>query len=78
MNAEAEIGGGAMASIRRTYGVPAKRGLEILYGGERYVIVGTQRGAMRLRARQVSGGPVQTLHPTWNIAYPGREVANHG
>jgi hypothetical protein len=60
-----------MEYIRRTYGVPAKRGcwIEFSDDGEKHrgIIVGS-RGPY-LRVRIYSEAFIATLHPTWNIRY---------
>lgn len=60
-----------MGSIRRYYGVPAKRGMRITFMGRPAVIVGaTLNGGMGLRIRIDGEQRVVPVHPTWEITYP--------
>jgi hypothetical protein len=61
-----------MQYIRDYYGVPAKRGAEIKYRGEPYVIVGSSGHYLRAKKLTLLGEPrlkVVTLHPTWEVEY---------
>lgn len=64
----------SMSSIREYYGVPAKRGVRIVYSGYGSVAVGTIVGArgyyLRVRFDDVPT-QIATLHPTWEIEYLG-------
>lgn len=61
----------SMEYIRRTYAVPAKRGMRVRLMGPvvkfEGVIVASQ-GA-RLRVRRDDNGLIYTLHPSWNVQY---------
>ena len=63
----------SMDYIRRTYGVPAKRGAQILFrgvigqAGITGVVIGT-RGHY-LRVRMDATCLTWTLHPTWEVEY---------
>ncbi len=58
----------SMAYIRRTYGVPAKRGQRIKFNGKPGVILGSRNA--RLRIRLDGETFTANYHPTWNIEYP--------
>ena len=71
-----------MARIRQYYGVPAKRGMVIIYGmdgGVRCLIVGS--GACdRLRVRPMMkdgtySRKTSLIHPTWRVSYPQNDPA---
>jgi hypothetical protein len=61
----------SMDYIRRTYGVPAKRGARVNFThaakGALGTIIGT-RGHY-LRVRWDASGLVSTMHPTWMMVY---------
>jgi len=63
----------SMKYIRDTYGVPAKRGMEITFQKCEHVepsrgwIVGSRGQYLRVRFAGNLG--IFTLHPTWNIVY---------
>lgn len=63
-----------MESIRRYYGVPAKRGTRIAYRGEGRRWIGTIVAArghyLRVRLDNCFG-QIMTLHPTWEVEYLG-------
>lgn len=61
----------SMASIRKFYGIPAKRGMRIIYDGQPCTITGSTRGPMYLRVR-FDDEPKKTypIHPTWEVEYP--------
>lgn len=67
----------SMDYIRRTYGVPAKRGGRIAFTGAtkaaQGVIVGS-RGA-HLRVRMDDSGLTHSLHPTWMLVYLSPSLA---
>lgn len=57
-----------MAYIRRTYGVPAKRGMRVVANGKPGVITGTVSASLRIRLDgERHSAP---WHPTWRIDYP--------
>ena len=62
-----------MEYIRKTYDVPAKRGMEITFQKcihekkSRGIIVGSNGQYLRVRFRGNLG--IFTLHPTWMIEY---------
>lgn len=51
--------------IRKTYGVPAKRGGRIRYDGKIGVIASAPGAYLRVSF----GGKIRTLHPTWCVEY---------
>lgn len=63
----------SMEYIRKTYGVPAKRGAAIEFRGNigptpmRGVIIGSLDG--KLRVRMDNETVTRILHPTWEIKY---------
>ena len=66
----------SMDYIRRTYGVPARRGSRVLYTGggidEYGTIISSKGGRLRVRLDLPSlrGKKITyTLHPTWRIEY---------
>ena len=63
----------SMDYIRRTYGVPAKRGARIRFDGVfgQFGITGCVIGSRNqyLRVRMDSTGLIWTLHPTWQVQY---------
>lgn len=69
--------------IRKTYGVPAKRGARIIYlasDGEDIsaVITGAKNGRLRARIENLDGTLQRRpslFHPTWNITYPAQPSA---
>jgi len=60
--------------IRKTYGVPAKRGGRIVYNGDanrpgqKGTIVGARNQYLRIRLDD-HPGVVSSFHPTWEITY---------
>jgi hypothetical protein len=62
---------GQMESLRRYYGVPAKRGQRILFTGLKYRITGEIVSARdhKLWIRTDDGRRFGPLHPTWEIEY---------
>ena len=62
---------GRMASVRRMYGVPARRGAEIVYSGYGFPIAGRiiSCDGSHLYMRANDGRRVGPLHPTWAIDY---------
>lgn len=66
----------SMRSIRRAYGVPAKRGMRIAFRGKGAVITGTTSVTEHLRIRIDGEKSTCAVHPTWEIEYPNEE--NHG
>ncbi|WP_428383692.1 hypothetical protein [Nevskia ramosa] len=68
----------SLPSIRAAYGVPAKRGMRVLYTGgypiiQQGVIV-SSRGAY-LRVRMDGCKSARTFHPRWRIRYLTPETA---
>lgn len=65
-----------MDYIRRTYGVPSKRGARIIYTGSPIlgsvggVIVGSRGAYLRVRMDDGHPSSLVTLHPTWCVEYP--------
>lgn len=61
----------SMAYIRRSYGVPAKRGARVEYTGEAETQKGTITGTCgaRLRIRMDGENYTGIYHPTWEIRY---------
>lgn len=56
-----------MEYIRKSYGVPAKRGGEVLYEGKHGVITGSYSAYLRIR---LDGEKRSKLyHPTYNLEY---------
>ena len=62
----------SMEYIRKTYGVPAKRGAEIVYHGGDCDLVGVITGTSGARLRVRFDGSrhrKMILHPTWCVRY---------
>ena len=61
----------SMDYIRRTYGVPAKRGALVQFTDARHAVRGRIVGSrgQYLRIRWDESGLTQTLHPTWMLVY---------
>jgi hypothetical protein len=61
----------SMEFIRRTYGVPAKRGGRVEYGGGRRPELGTICGSKgaHLRIRLDGLKYSMQFHPTWRLRY---------
>lgn len=63
----------SMEYIRKTYGVPAKRGARIKFkavgGGSTGTIVGSRGGHIRVRFDGRT--TILSLHPTWEVEYLG-------
>lgn len=64
-----------MAWIRKTYGVPAKRGMRVLYTGcgrhEYGTITSAQGGCLRVKLDGRKHSDI--FHPTWELTYGHRE-----
>jgi hypothetical protein len=60
-----------MASLRRYYGVPAKRGGTILFTGLKHPVEGRilSARAHKLWIRTADGRRFGPLHPTWEVEY---------
>lgn len=58
-----------MKRIRETYGVPARRGMQVEFQGLPVVITAAARGSAHLLVRPVSGGKSFPIHPTWCVDY---------
>lgn len=65
----------SMAWIRKTYGVPAKRGGRVLYTGNGRPEYGTIKSARCGRLNVLLDGEKYTipLHPTWELSYITRK-----
>jgi len=61
----------SMAWIRKTYGVPAKRGGRVLYTGSGRAEYGTIKSARGRRLNIQLDGTKHTMpfHPTWSLSY---------
>lgn len=61
----------SMEYIRRSYGVPAKRGARVEYTGEDSPSLGTVTGSEGARLRIRMDGEQRTgiYHPTWELRY---------
>lgn len=61
----------SMDYIRKTYGVPAKRGARIVYTGDISARLATIIGsrAARIKVRFDDSPIYGELHPTWNVQY---------
>lgn len=73
----------SMDSIRKSYGVPAKRGMRVVYRGDAAVgeqtgtIVGAMGQTLRVRLDDQAKATARTFHPTWAMQYPpGKGEAN--
>jgi hypothetical protein len=60
-----------MAMVRRYYGVPARRGAEVIYRGLQFPVVGRiiSSDGSHLYLRIENGGRFGPLHPTWEMDY---------
>jgi hypothetical protein len=60
-----------MESLRRYYGVPAKRGQRVLFTGLKHPVAGViiSAQAHKLWIRTDDGRRFGPLHPTWEIEY---------
>ena len=56
----------SMEYIRKTYKVPAKRGMKILFRGKPAEIVGASGPHLRIKL----DGMIVPIHPTWEVEYP--------
>ncbi len=56
-----------MDYIRRHYGVPAKRGGNVMFQGKPGVIIGSRGPYLRIRLDGMKR--VFNCHPTWEIEY---------
>jgi hypothetical protein len=62
----------SMEYIRRTYNVPAKRGVRIRFRGTQEGVIVSSRNAyllVRFKDEQGKPMPLQNLHPTWEVEY---------
>jgi hypothetical protein len=60
----------SMSSIRDYYRVPARRGREIEFDGERTVILSADQSNMHLWIEWPAGsGKRAPIHPTWHVDY---------
>jgi hypothetical protein len=62
---------GRMASVRRFYGIPAKRGAQVTFRGYEEPMRGTiiSSTGSHLYIRLASGKRFGPLHPTWEMDY---------
>jgi len=60
-----------MAYIRRSYAVPAKRGMRVAVDGRAGVIVGARYAYLRIRFDDDRS--IGVAHPTWRVEYPNPE-----
>lgn len=62
----------SMAWVRKAYGVPAKRGMRVVYTGSGAPVNGTIRSAStgRLKIQMDGSNSTKSYHPTWEIQYP--------
>jgi hypothetical protein len=61
----------SMADIRRSYGVPAKRGARVQFTSASKAVRGRIIGSRGhyLRVRWDESGLTHTMHPTWMMVY---------
>lgn len=61
----------SMDYIRKTYGVPAKRGGRVAFTNAEQAVEGTIVGCrgMYVRVRWDESGKTDTMHPTWMLRY---------
>ena len=61
----------SMDHIRRTYGVPAKRGARVQFTDAVKAVQGTIVGSrgQYIRVRWDETGFIHTMHPTWMMVY---------
>lgn len=62
----------SMEWVRKTYGVPAKRGMRVVYTGGGAPVSGTIRSARtgRLKIQMDGAKSAKSYHPTWELSYP--------
>jgi hypothetical protein len=62
---------GEMESLRRYYGVPAQRGREVVFTGQKFPVSGRILSARdhKLWIRTNDGRRFGPLHPTWEMRY---------
>lgn len=62
----------SMAWVRKAYGVPAKRGMRVVYTGSGSPVSGTIRSARtgRLKIQLDGSKSTKSYHPTWELRYP--------
>jgi hypothetical protein len=65
----------SLAWIREYYGVPAKRGMRIVFDGRLATIVGAGLWDGRIRIRLDGENHAVSAHPTWRIEYPGGDMS---
>jgi len=68
----------SMAWVRKAYGVPAKRGMRVVYTGSGAPVSGTIRSACtgRLKIQMDGFNSTKSYHPTWELHYPAPEIAS--
>lgn len=61
----------SMAWVRKSYGVPAKRGMRVVYTGRGSPVSGTIRSARsgRLNIQLDGANGTKSYHPTWELKY---------
>jgi hypothetical protein len=66
--------------IRKTYGVPAKRGARVEYSGGKSPLFGTITGSRSayIRVRLDGDKTSKPFHPTWEIRYLDDATSNNG
>lgn len=57
-----------MASVRRFYGVPARRGVEVSFRGEPCRVISSTGSHLYLRSER-NGRRIGPCHPTWQMDY---------
>jgi len=57
----------SMQDIRDQYGVPAKRGMNVIANGLKGTIVGSVGGILRVRVEGEQN--IRVFHPTWKMEY---------
>lgn len=70
---------GNMERTRKWYGVPAKRGMRVLYTGDGKKEYGTIRSARDCRLNVQLDGMNHTMpfHPAWELQYEPKEGDGH-
>ena len=58
----------SMRYIRDHYGVPAKRGMEVVAQGRKGRIVGSRGSYLRIKVDGEKN--ILSFHPTWEMEYP--------
>lgn len=69
-----------MEYIRKTYGVPARRGMRVIADGKEGIITGAKCDC-RIRIRLDGYSSSRPWHPTWHMKYfddDGKLLAEYG